>query len=682
MEELETLEVKDALIQCSGRLEAETGENAELKCFMTANTGAPMMLGSFPLPVVIDFSGAEFLKNPTPILYDHNDAAPIGATTEQIIQADSNERAIGSRTVNTPGIYAVWKFTNEGQNAAEIRANIQNGFPYEVSVGAKPLEMVRVPEGKSYIANGREYQGPLLVATRSKIREISVVVFGACPGTSNLKARLWQKESEMEELNGTSVLENPQTEPKIEAKAPNDADQQMIQAREAEARENDRKKAIETIAKYARIEAGARITIDEAEFKTINAAKNYALRNGLDADTFDKACLEASLSRSVGPVIHTKAPAGKRSDILQCSALLELGIPAEWLSKNGYGAPVIEAAEHEQSHIGMMPIMGEVLQASDRPVNYLNPEQVVRDYYDLMIHAAGTSTTNFGDINIFSPILDKKMRYEYELQESIWKRLYTKRTVRDFKEVATVEWTISGASKTLIEDEDYPTVMISSTGEKFKTEKQGITAAITWESQVNDDMGELGRIGSKIVQLVYQQQCRDFWTNFWANLSTKYSSGNHNKITKTLTTAGLTAAKKAFRALKDENGEFVNITPQYLLVPPALEDAAWALFYWAWAGENNTKANVHKGKYQIITDAYLGADGGFTGASDTGWFMIGDPGRYPLGEYAVLQGYGTPRIVETWYDHKDGINLRAKGTVGFHGYTTKLPAVYSDGTTS
>lgn len=683
------------MIQCAGRIEASK-ENKGLY-FMRANTGKPMRLWNFDKPVVIDMQGATFAKEPTPILYYHNDWLPLGVTTEQKVSASAEPFQFGTRTLDEPGVFALWKITSSADFAREVQGNIENGFPYEVSIGARPLEMNEISKNEKVTVNGVEMQGPLAIATKSEIIEISVCVFGACPGTGNFKASRKVGETQASEMEGKegkmeSTLKNEPTTPAVEASqagagivqnpapVPTEAE---IQAKQAQEMETERKKSIDMIAKFAKVEAGTRITLDEAEFKTVNAAKNYALKNGIAAEAFEKACIEASLSRSVGPVIHSAAPAGSRSNVLQASALLAVGIPGEWLEKNGYSAAEVEAADREQSRVGFIPMMGEALQAAGQPVDYLNTHQIIRDFRALQ--ASGTVTTDFGSTNIFSPILDKKMRYQYGQIDSIWKRLYSKRTVRDFKEIATVDWNISGSGKTLIEDEDYPTVKITSEGEKFATEKQGIVAGISWEMQVNDDMGALGDLGGQLVQILYDEQCDAFWTDFWTNFSTKYNtSPAKNKTTKTLTTAGLSAAKKLFRALKKANGRFINVIPQYLLVPPALEDVAEELMKWAWAGENNTKGNIHQGKYKVWSDPYLGADGGFTsqGASDTGWFMMGDPKRYPLGEFAVLQGFDTPRIVETWYDHKDGLNIRAKGTVGFHGYTTKLAAVYSDGTQS
>lgn len=689
--------MSEKMIQCAGRIEAS--KETKGLYFMRANTGKPMRLWNFDKPVVIDMQGATFAKEPTPILYYHDDWLPLGVTTEQKVSASAEPFQFGTRTLDEPGVFALWKITSSADFAREVQGNIENGFPYEVSIGARPIEMNEISKNEKVTVNGVEMQGPLAIATKSEIIEISVCVFGACPGTGNFKASRKVGETQASEMEGKegkmeTTLKNEPTTPAVEASqagagivqnpapVPTEAE---IQAKQAQEMETERKKSIDMIAKFAKVEAGTRITLDEAEFKTVNAAKNYALKNGIAAEAFEKACIEASLSRSVGPVIHAASHVGSRSNVLQASALLAVGIPGEWLTseKGGYSAAEVEAADREQSRVGFIPMMGEALQAAGRPVDYLNTHQIIRDFRALQ--ASGTVTTDFGSTNIFSPILDKKMRYQYELYESIWKRLYQKRTVRDFKEVATVDWEISGSGKTLIEDEDYPTVKITSDGEKFGTEKQGIVAAISWEMQVNDDMGALGTLGNKLVEILYDEQCEAFWTDFWSNFSTKYNtSPAKNKTNKPLTASNLSVAKKLFRALKDANGRFVKAAPKFLLVPPALEDVADAIFQWVWAGENNTKYNNHIGKYQVICDPNLGADSNFTsqGASDTGWFMIGDPGRYPLGEYAVLNGFATPRIVETWYDHKDGLNIRAKGTVGFHGYTSKLAAVYSDGTNS
>lgn len=72
------------------------------------------------------------------------------------------------------------------------------------------------------------------------------------------------------------------------------------------------------------------------------------------------------------------------------------------------------------------------------------------------------------------------------------------------------------------------------------------------------------------------------------------------------------AARTAMRKFKDDEGRPLNITPNVLLVPPALEHIALAIV-------NNDrlddgKANPYKGTAEVVVDARL--------TSDTAWFLL------------------------------------------------------------
>ena len=681
------------LLRCASPAKIESKEGV---CFMVANTGQPMNVGFYDHPVVLDLQGATFEKDPSPVLFYHDDWLPIGVTTEQTVLAAGQTGNMGTRSLTEGGVYAMWKFTNSGKVASEVSENIQNGFPYEVSVGAMPLEMLELGRGETYEVNGYNLQGPAYVATRSTIKELSICVFGACPGTQNVKAARLAGHHQKEEINMEEKSVNTpiaaSTSPEVIEKEPVKTPEPIqaaavekaeapIQAKQEDTAEAMRRLSISTIAKTACVPEGAKVCIDEAEFKTVKAAQNYALKNGITADAFQRACIEASINRSVGPVVHTSGCDSNRSQIVQASALMNLGISGDWLEKKGGFTPsCVEAADRERANVSMLSIMGDAIKATGGTVDYRNPRRIVEDYK--AIHASNVSTSDYGDINVFSPIIDKQMRYRYELLDSIWQRLYRRRVATDFKDVATVDFEVKGRAKDLVENEDFPQVLLTSSGAKFATGKQGIIAGISFESQVNDDMGALQVVAGELVNMIYEEHTEKFWTTFWSVVSSNYTTGNKNKTTKKLSVDGLSAAKKLFGGLKNKNGQFIHVVPQFLLVPLALEDVANNIFKWPWAGKNTTEGNVHVGKYEVVTDPFLGSEGGIPGVNDGNWFMVGDTSRYPMGEYVVLAGFETPGVRETWYDHKDALNIRALGTIGFHAYTDKLCAVFSDGTVS
>ena len=147
-------------------------------------------------------------------------------------------------------------------------------------------------------------------------------------------------------------------------------------------------------------------------------------------------------AKTAGSASHNAA-APNRLEVLQCSALMGLGVPAEWLSEEGdFSERCVRAAEREKD-ASLLTLMGEVLTATGLRPDYRNPRMIVENFRETL-QSSAISTRSLGDVNVFSPIIDKQMRYKYERMVSIWSRLYRKRIVRDFNEVATVNLDVQG----------------------------------------------------------------------------------------------------------------------------------------------------------------------------------------------------------------------------------------------
>ena len=123
--------MSEKMIQCAGRIEASK-ENKGLY-FMRANTGKPMRLWNFDKPVVIDMQGATFAKEPTPILYYHDDWLPLGVTTEQKVSASAEPG---------PGRWTSRAFSPSGKSPARP---ISRGKSRETSKTASPMKSRSAP---------------------------------------------------------------------------------------------------------------------------------------------------------------------------------------------------------------------------------------------------------------------------------------------------------------------------------------------------------------------------------------------------------------------------------------------------------------------------------------------------------------------------------------------------------
>lgn len=111
------------------------------------------------------------------------------------------------------------------------------------------------------------------------------------------------------------------------------------------------------------------------------------------------------------------------------------------------------------------------------------------------------------------------------------------------------------------------------------------------------------------------------------------------------------AARTAMRKFKDAEGRPLNITPNVLLVPPALEHIALALI-------NNDrlddgKANPYKGTAEVVVDARL--------TSDTAWFLLDT--TKPIKPF-IFQQRKAPVFVSQTDMNADGVFMRGEYNFG------------------
>lgn len=189
-------------VEMSGTLELVAGQGegenkTEAKLRLVANTGKPMMLAGFDHPVVVDLAGAAFDKRLTPIIADHNTSKRVGHTVEQVIVKAGQKGTFGGKTVHGPFIGAVGVRSSEMEVAKGIMADAKAGFPFQVSIGATIKKGYILAEGETADINGQAMDGPLIVAQKSAIRELSVLVLGADNDTSAIVAAK-PKENDME----------------------------------------------------------------------------------------------------------------------------------------------------------------------------------------------------------------------------------------------------------------------------------------------------------------------------------------------------------------------------------------------------------------------------------------------------------------------------------------------------
>ena len=152
-------------------LHATAGETLPRISNAVAYTGGVMypdlnVANNYKGPVVVDVAGIE-ISDDTPWNRDHDAKRPVGHSTE----------------VRSDGVQLLYSgvFSLDNDDSREITTG--RTFPWKPSVGLCLLEWRMVREGETTTVNGRSFEGPFLLVTRSALKHIAIVTE---PGDTNV----------------------------------------------------------------------------------------------------------------------------------------------------------------------------------------------------------------------------------------------------------------------------------------------------------------------------------------------------------------------------------------------------------------------------------------------------------------------------------------------------------------
>ncbi|TXH50112.1 MAG: hypothetical protein E6Q97_21095, partial [Desulfurellales bacterium] len=139
-----------------------------------AYNGGELRVKGYPFPVVVDGQGLEIPSQVRPILIDHHDDADSVLGQTDAIRLD-RETGVLSASGVALGV---------SDKAQRVKALAASGYEWQASIGAVTEEREIVPAGETVVVNGKRFAGPLIVARKATLREISFVPTGADHGTA------------------------------------------------------------------------------------------------------------------------------------------------------------------------------------------------------------------------------------------------------------------------------------------------------------------------------------------------------------------------------------------------------------------------------------------------------------------------------------------------------------------
>ena len=643
----------------------EAAGSAKPKVVGIAYSGGKMNLPGWKYPVVVDLTGME-IPDTVPLLTNHEN------------KTDARVGMV-SASVKNNALEISGEIVSDGKDAADIVAQSKAGADWQLSIGAdvKECELVK----SSRAVNGQSQDGPFYHIKKSTLREVSVVAVGADAHTTmkvtakfNLSQTIegdrMSKEIEKTVAAKEDETQKPVVPPAAEPEKKPEDDPKKKKPEEdgktAEAADCDpEKKAkaeavppailasgidIHAAAKAAvaaeRERVGAIQSICNGEFPEI---EKQAVSGGWTPEITTKKVLEMIRmerpAANVNIAVKSAPQGGEMRKNIEAAMCLRVGVSADLLEKS-YGAKTVEAGMADMD-MPLRQLLIECMKLDGIPYS--------RGFDNETIRAAFSSVSLPG---ILSNVANKKLLQSYEAQPVIATKLCSTGDLNDFKENDRFRLTDVGDLMPIAADGEIKDGGLVEESAKNQLETYGKKFCLTRKMIINDDLGAFMKVptamGNRAARLIDQL----FFSRLLKNPTqgdgkALFHAGHKNLLTGATSALGADSLKKAIQLFLDQvdaDGQPISVEPRYLLVPTALKHLAIELTQGAtliMAGTDNAvrpALNVLADEnLNVVSSPYLG-NSAYEGASQTGWYLFGDPRTVDTWEIGYLKGKRTPTV--------------------------------------
>jgi len=596
---------------------------------MVANSGA-VMQQPWSDAVVIDLDTVE-MKAKTSIRKGHY-GPEIGHATDMKVEAG---KLIAS------GVFSGFPEVPESRSVVALG---RNGFPWEASVQG-PTNIERVAAGRTVKVNGKTYTGPIMVARELRVSHVAILDAGADSNTEVMIAELLKIKEGIAMTDKEEAVEAVKTEEETVSASADSIDIAEHLKRQA-ATEKEMAVLKAELAEEKRVAGIERISSDSAELKA------EAIKEGLTIEAAELKILRAERA-DVGLQIHTKiAPKPADQNVLSAAMSQQFGFATEAERIAEYGEQTVEAGV-KRSDMDFVDVAAMCLRAEG--------QAVPRGRMEIVQAAASGAALTY----ILGNTARLSMLSGFKLAGTTWQKLARQVNLNDFQthrlarlifRTTATETGETGKIQHGYLQEDTHTLTAKAYARMVK---------LTFKDIANDAQNALGQIPSQMGMKAGSFVEKSVIETLLANTSSFFQASNYNYADVSsypLAVAGLVQAEKVFNEIRNEDSEPLAGDPKYLVVPPALKFIAQQLMGSAsmnYGADNETEKgndNPFKGLAEVVVAKYLGALSGLTNASDSGYYLFGDPRQVAALNIGFYKGNSKPKLSvgDTPFDELSG----------------------------
>ena len=270
-------------------------------------------------------------------------------------------------------------------------------------------------------------------------------------------------------------------------------------------------------------------------------------------------------------------------------------------------------------------------------------------------------------------VVNTFLRSAYEASPQTWKPLATQYSATDFKQITGVQFGGNLKLEKVNEHGEYKYGKLEEAKESFKLETYGKIVAITRQALINDDLNGFARLSQLFGAAAANLESDIMWGLITGNVTMADGKTLFHADHKNLAASGaapseltLSAARVAMFKQTGLDGEKINITAKYFIVPIELLVTAQKLMTSVTAGKT-ADVNVFNGAFEIITDGRL--------TNATAWYLAAAPGAIDTLAYAYLNGQGLYTETRNGFD-VDGVEVKAR--LDFAGAAMDFRGLYKN----
>lgn len=287
-----------------------------------------------------------------------------------------------------------------------------------------------------------------------------------------------------------------------------------------------------------------------------------------------------------------------------------------------------------------------------------------RDLAGRALASASTSDLPY----IFSAVVNKNLLSAYAEAAPTWRPLVAIVPATDFKAMYALKLSGSPDLLDMHENGEYRTASFSDSGENYRVTTKGRKCIFTREMIINDDRRALSRIPQLFGSAARRMEANAVYSLITTNGN--MSDGNalfstaHNNLAGTgaaLSADALGVARAAMRKQTGMAGELLDIIPEILLVPVALETTAEVLLRSTALPNAEMSSGVFNpwaGRLTPVAEPRLDA------ADANAWFLFASPNVAPVIEVAYLEGEEQPYVDQEVDFNSDAMIIKVRHDFG------------------